>query len=114
MAGRVERGDPLFRRSRKQFSDLTFRRVQFLILDDRGLEPLDARACHDLLEILEERYGRRYAFISRQLSVENWRQVIGGPVYADASLDRLAHNTQRLNLSGDSLHRTRVKPLQKN
>src|SRR5215831_8112387 len=33
--------------------------VQLLILDDWGLEPLDAAARHDLLEILEERYGRR-------------------------------------------------------
>ena len=32
--------------------------VQLLILDDWGLEPLDAGARHDLLEILEERYGR--------------------------------------------------------
>jgi len=34
-------------------------RADLLILDDFGLEPLDAGARHDLLEILEERYGRR-------------------------------------------------------
>ena len=34
-------------------------RADLLILDDWGLEPLDAAARHDLLEILEERYGRR-------------------------------------------------------
>src|SRR5690349_10844112 len=33
--------------------------VQLLILDDWGLEPLDAGARRDLYEILEERYGRR-------------------------------------------------------
>src|SRR3984893_15268689 len=33
-------------------------RVDLLILDDWGLEPLDAAARHDLLEILEDRYGR--------------------------------------------------------
>ena len=32
-------------------------RADLLILDDWGLEPLDAAARHDLLEILEERYG---------------------------------------------------------
>jgi len=36
-----------------------FGRVDLLILDDWGLEPLDAAARHDLLEILEDRYGRR-------------------------------------------------------
>ncbi len=37
----------------------TLGRADLLILDDFGLEPLDASARHDLLEILEERYGRR-------------------------------------------------------
>jgi DNA replication protein DnaC len=42
-------------------------RADLLILDDWGLEPLDAAARHDLLEILEERYGRRSTVIaSRQ------------------------------------------------
>jgi DNA replication protein DnaC len=35
-----------------------------LILDDWGLEPLDAVARHDLLEILEERYGRHSTMIT--------------------------------------------------
>ena len=87
--------------------------VQLLILDDWGLEPLDAQARHDLLEILEERYGRRSTIITSQLPVENWHAVIGNPTYADAILDRLVHNAQRLNLSGDSLRRTREKPPQK-
>jgi len=39
-------------------------RADLLILDDWGLEPLDAAARHDLLEILEERYGRRSTVIT--------------------------------------------------
>ena len=39
-------------------------RADLLILDDWGLEPLDAAARHDLLEILEERYGRRSTMIT--------------------------------------------------
>ena len=42
-------------------------RADLLILDDWGLEPLDAAARHDLLEILEERYGRRSTMITSQL-----------------------------------------------
>src|SRR3954464_11138434 len=63
----------LYQRIPKLFADLALARgdgryariqralagVQLLILDDWGLEPLDAAARHDLLEILEERYGRR-------------------------------------------------------
>jgi DNA replication protein DnaC len=79
------------------------------LLDDWGLEPLDASARHDLLEILEERYGRRSTIVTSQLPVDCWHQAIGDPTYADAILDRLVHNAHRIELSGDSLRRTRGK-----
>ncbi|MBI1776884.1 MAG: ATP-binding protein [Proteobacteria bacterium] len=82
-------------------------RVELLILDDWGLEPLDAGARHDLLEILEERHGRRSTIITSQLPVEKWHAIIGDPTYADAILDRLVHNAHRIELAGDSLRRAR-------
>ena len=84
--------------------------VQLLILDDWGLEPLDANARHDLLEILEERYGRRSTIITSQLPISVWHEVIGDPTYADAILDRLVHNAHRLDLTGDSLRRVKSSP----
>ena len=62
-----------------------------------ALEPLDAAARHDLLEILEERYGRRSTIITSQLPVDKWHEMIGDPTYADAILDRLVHNAHRIN-----------------
>jgi len=84
--------------------------VQLLILDDWGLEPLDAQARHDLLEILEERYGRRSTIITSQLPIAAWHEVIGDPTYADAILDRLVHNAHRLDLDGDSMRRAKPHP----
>lgn len=80
-------------------------RADLLILDDWGLEPIDAAARHDLLEILEERYGRRSTIVTSQLPVDRWHALIGDPTYADAVLDRLVHNAHRLDLEGDSLRR---------
>lgn len=88
-------------------------RTDLLILDDWGLEPLDAIARHDLLEILEERYGRRSTIVTSQLPVERWHEIIGDPTYADAILDRLVHNAHRVELAGESLRRTRTKQAQK-
>jgi len=79
------------------------------LLDDFGLEPLDAGARHDLLEILEERYGRRSTIVTSQLPVTSWHEVIGDPTYADAILDRLVHNAHRVELVGESLRRARAK-----
>jgi DNA replication protein DnaC len=80
--------------------------AQLLILDDWGLEPLGAQARHDLLEILEDRYGRRSTIVTSQLPIADWHVVIGEATYADAILDRLVHNAHRLELSGESLRRS--------
>ena len=87
-------------------------RAELLILDDWGLELLDAAARHDLLEILEERYGRRSTVITSQLPVDRWHEVVNDPTYADAILDRLVHNAHRVELSGESMRRTRAKQTQ--
>ena len=88
-------------------------RADLLILDDWGLEPLDAAARHDLLEILEERYGRRSTIVTSQLPVDRWHEIIADPTYADAILDRLIHNAHRIDLAGESMRRTRSKQNQK-
>ena len=77
--------------------------VKLLILDDWGLEPLNPPQRHDLMEILEERYGRGATLITSQVPVDRWHDVIGDPTYADAILDRLVHNAHRVSLTGDSL-----------
>ena len=88
-------------------------RADLLILDDWGLDPLDAATRHDLLEILEERYARRSTMITSQLPVERWHEIIGDPTYADAILDRLVHNAHRIELTGESMRRTKAKPARK-
>jgi DNA replication protein DnaC len=117
----------LYQRIPKLFADLALARgdgryarilralggVQLLILDDWGLEPLDAAARHDLLEILEERYGRRSTIITSQIPVDKWHELIGNPTYADAILDRLLHNAHRINLTGHSLRRSRANKASK-
>jgi hypothetical protein len=55
------------------------RGADLLILDDWGLEPLDAAARHDLLEIFEERYRRRSTVITSQLPVDRWHEIVGEP-----------------------------------
>src|SRR6202171_319248 len=117
----------LYQRIPKLFADLALARgdgryarllralggVQLLILDDWGLDPLDAAARHDLLEILEERHGRRSTIVTSQLPVDKWHDVIGNPTYADAILDRLVHNAHRIDLTGHSFRLNRAKHAKK-
>ena len=80
-------------------------KYNLLILDDFGLAPLDNVARMFLLEIIEDRHGRKSTIISSQLPVAKWHDVIGESTVADAILDRLAHTAHRIELKGESLRK---------
>jgi DNA replication protein DnaC len=84
-------------------------RVDLLILDDWGPEPMTASQRRDILEIVEERYGRGSTLVTSQIPVPRWFDVVGEPTLADAILDRLVHNAHKIELQGDSLRKTRKK-----
>ena len=81
-------------------------RTQLLILDDWGPDTLTATQRRDLMEIVEERYGRGSTMITSQLPVSGWHEVIGEPTFADATLDRIVHNAYRIELDGASMRKT--------
>lgn len=83
----------------------TLARTDLLILDDWGLAPLGDRERRDLLELVEDRVGRRATLVTSQLPVDHWHEMIGDPTFGDAILDRLVHHAHRLTLTGGSLRR---------
>jgi len=70
---------------------------------------LTATQRRDLMEIVEERYGRGSTMITSQLPIKAWHDVIGEPTFADAILDRIVHNAYRLELEGQSMRKTIAK-----
>lgn len=83
------------------------RRVQLLILDDWLRDPLTVAQARDVLEILDDRYGQRATLVASQIPVDTWHPRLGDPTLADAILDRVVHNAHRLQLTGDSMRKTR-------
>ena len=63
------------------------------------------RERRDLLEIIEDRTGRRSTLITSQVPVEHWHELIGDATFGDAILDRLVHNAHRITLTGGSLRK---------
>lgn len=80
-------------------------KLDLLILDDFGLKPLDNNQRLILLELLEDRHGKRSTIITSQLPVKSWYDVIEEPTIADAILDRLVHSSYRIELDGDTLRK---------
>ena len=80
---------------------------EVMILDDFGLAPLSDTERRDLLEVIEDRQGRRSTIITSQLSVKHWHEIIGEPTIADAILDRLVSSSHRIDMNGKSLRQKR-------
>jgi DNA replication protein DnaC len=80
-------------------------KTDLLILDDWGLAPLADVERRDLLEVLEDRYGRRATLITSQLPIEHWHEYLASPTLADAILDRVVHGAHKLILKGGSMRK---------
>jgi DNA replication protein DnaC len=81
-----------------------------LVLDDWGLgAPKDSQR-HDLLEVIEDRYGRLSTVVTSQLPVGKWHEWIGDPTMADAILDRLVNNAYKVELKGPSRRKPETEP----
>jgi DNA replication protein DnaC len=76
-----------------------------LIIDDFGLNPLDAQNRAALMEIMEDRHGKASTIIASQVPIPKWHDVIGEQTIADAILDRLVHDAWRVELKGESLRK---------
>lgn len=80
-------------------------KTDLLILDDFGLTHLEKQHQLDLMELVEDRHGKKSTIIVSQLPVQSWYEVIGEETIADAILDRLLHSSYRIELIGDSLRK---------
>jgi len=77
-------------------------KTDVLILDDLGLGVATEAQRHDLLEVMEDRYGKTATVVTSQLPVPKWHEWLGDPTLADAILDRLVHNAYKVELRGPS------------
>jgi DNA replication protein DnaC len=80
-------------------------KTHLLILDDFGISPLDGVTRLALLQILEDRYGKKSVIIASQIPTSQLYDYIGDSTIADAIMDRLAVNAHRFDLKGESLRK---------
>jgi DNA replication protein DnaC len=76
-----------------------------IIIDDFGLAPLEYHVKLTILQLLEDRYGKRTTIITSQLPIGKWYQYLNEPTIADAIMDRLSVSHHKFELKGESLRR---------
>lgn len=81
--------------------------ADLLILDDWGLAPIGDRERRGLLEVIEDRTGRRATRLTSQVPVEHWHDGVGDATFGDAIMD--LWSTTR-TLTGGSLRKLSATP----
>ena len=76
-----------------------------LIIDDFGLTGIDVSTRKALMDIIDYKYSKSSTIIVSQIPVSKWHQLIGEDTIADAIMDRIIHNTHRIELKGESIRR---------
>ncbi len=106
----------LFRLLRSSHADGSYMRLtdrlsktDLLIIDDWGMETLKAVEYRDFLEILDDRQSKGSTLITSQFPINLWHDTIGNPTVADAILDRLIHNSHKIELKGESMRKLKQK-----
>ena len=90
----LARGDGRYAKLLKQLA-----RVDLLILDDWGPEPLPARTAPRSAGDRRGPLRHRSLIITSQVPIDRWYEIIGNPTLADAILDRIIHNAHRIELA---------------
>ena len=74
-----------------------------LVIDDFRLMQLDLNKCRNLFEVLESRDPGRSTMVISQFPVNAWYDLFQEHTYADACLNRLLHNSYRLEMNGKNM-----------
>ncbi len=98
----VARGDGRYEKIMKNLA-----KADLLIIDDWGLNKLNEQERRDFLEIMEDRYDQKSTIITSQVPVKKWHDLIGNSTIADAILDRIVHNSYRIELKGESMRKNK-------
>ena len=83
--------------------------VDLLLLDDFGLDAMDAQESRDAYEIFTERHRSGSMIVTSNRGPDEWLATFADPVRAQSALDRFTNAAYDLVIEGES-YRSRQKP----
>lgn len=83
--------------------------VDLLIVDDFGLDVMDAMESRDAYEIFTERHRAGSMIVTSNRGPDEWLATFSDPVRAQSAIDRFTSNSYDLVIEGES-YRQRLKP----
>ena len=87
-------------------------KTKLLVIDEWLRDPLTPNQARALLDLLDDRYNKASTIFISQIPVSDWYNHIQDPTVAEALLDRIVHNSHRIEMKGTSMRkRHAVDPL---
>jgi DNA replication protein DnaC len=80
-------------------------KTHLLLIDEWLRDPLSQEQAREILDLLDDRFRKNSTIFISQLPVKDWHQHIGDPTLADAILDRVIHDSHRMELTGESMRK---------
>lgn len=70
-----------------------YEKYNLLIIDEWLMEEISTEEEHFLFELIERRYGKSSTIFSTQYKKDEWLNILGVNVHAEAIIDRIIHNS---------------------
>jgi len=81
------------------------RKTPLLAFDEWMRDPISPADSRLLLDLFDDRYNRASCLFVSQIPVASWHARFEDPTTADAILDRILHNSIRIELNGESMRK---------
>ena len=96
-------------RSRLPQALACYKRVPLLVFDEWMLDHVPTHEARVLLDLIDSRYRKVSCMFIGQLPIKSWYNQFQDPTLADAILDRIVHNSARIELEGESVRRLKAQ-----
>ena len=87
-------------------------KTHLLVIDEWLRDPLPQDYARELLDLFDDRFRNRSTVFISQLDVKDWHQHINDPTLADAILDRVVHDSHRIEINSRESMRNRTAKLE--
>ena len=84
-----------------------FRKPRLLIIDDWLMFRANEDEAHMMYDLIEARQCTGSVIVCSQFDSAGWHELIDNPIAADSICDRLAHNSYKIVISGESMRKRR-------
>jgi DNA replication protein DnaC len=83
----------------------SYRKPKLLIIDDWLMFRANDDEAHMMYDLIEARQSAGSVIVCSQFDSKGWHELIENAIAADSICDRLAHNSYRLVISGESMRK---------